>query len=49
MHLQKIKTETKKSFDENYRIRIENFRKNDIIMFHDTRLNNQHFQKLTFR
>ena len=49
MHLQKIKTEIKDFFDENHRIRTKNFRKIDMIMFHDIRLNNQHFEKLTFR
>ena len=49
MHLQKIKTKVKKFFDENYRIRTKNFRKTDIIMLHNIRLNNQHFEKLTFR
>ena len=49
MHLQRIKTETKNFFDENHRIRTKNFRKIDMIMLHDIRLNNQHFEKLTFR
>ena len=49
MHLQKVKTKTKNFFDENYRIRTKNFRKTDMIMLHDIRLNNQHFERLTFR
>ena len=49
MHLQKIKTEAKNLFDENHRIRTKDFRKTDMIMFHDIRLNNQHFERLTFR
>ena len=49
MHLQRIKTEVKNFFDENHRIRTKNFRKIDMIMLHDIRLNNQHFEKLTFR
>ena len=49
MHLQRIKTETKNFFDENHRTRTKNFRKIDMIMLHDIRLNNQHFEKLTFR
>ena len=49
MHLQKVKTEAKNFFDENHRIRTKDFRKTDMIMLHDIRLNNQHFEKLTFR
>ena len=49
MHLQRIKTEAKNFFNENHRIRTKNFRKIDMIMLHDIRLNNQHFEKLTFR
>ena len=49
MYLQKVKTEIKNVFDKNHRIRIEKFRKNDLIMLHDIRLINQHFEKLTFR
>ena len=49
MHLQRIKTEVKNFFDENHRIRTKNFRKIDMIMLHDIRLNNQHFERLTFR
>ena len=40
MHLQKIKIKTKKNFDENYKIRTENFEKNNIRMFYNIRLNN---------
>ena len=49
MHLQKVRTKIKDFFDENHRIRTKNFRKTDMIMLHDIRLNNQHFEKLTFR
>ena len=49
MHLQRIRTKVKNFFDENHRIRTKDFRKIDMIMFHDIRLNNQHFEKLTFR
>ena len=49
MHLQKIRTKAKKFFDENHRIGTKNIRKNNIIMFHNICLNNQHFEKLTFR
>ena len=49
MHLQRVKTEIKNFFDENHRTRTKIFRKIDIIMLHDIRLNNQHFEKLTFR
>ena len=49
MHLQKIKTKVKNFFDKNYRIRMKNFRKTNIIMLHDIRLNNQYFEKLTFK
>ena len=49
MHLQRIKTEIKNLFDENHRIRTKDFRKTDMIMLHDIRLNNQHFERLTFR
>ena len=49
MHLQRVRTEAKNFFDENHRIRTKNFRKTDMIMLHDIRLNNQHFEKLTFR
>ena len=49
MHLQRIRTEAKNLFNENHRIRTKNFRKTDMIMLHDIRLNNQHFEKLTFR
>ena len=49
MHLQRIKTEAKNFFDENHRIRTKKFRKTDMIMLHDIRLNNQYFEKLTFR
>ena len=40
MHLQRVKTEIKNPFDENHRIRTKNFRKNDMTMLHDIRLNN---------
>ena len=49
MHLQRVRTEAKNFFDENHRIRTKNFRKTDMIMLHDIRLNNQHFERLTFR
>ena len=49
MHLQRIKTTVKGFFSENDRIRTKVLRKNDIIMFHDIYLNNQHFENLTFR
>ena len=40
MHLHKIRTKIKDFFNENYRIRSKNFRKTDMIMLHDIRLNN---------
>ena len=49
MHLQKVKTKVKNLFNENYRIRTKDFRKIDMIMLYDIRLNNQHFERLTFR
>ena len=49
MHLQRVRTKAKNFFDENHQIRTKNFRKTDMIMLHNIRLNNQHFQKLTFR
>ena len=49
MHLQRVKTEIKNFFDENHRIRTKDFRKIDMIMLHDICLNNQHFERLTFR
>ena len=48
MHLQEVKTEMKNFFDGYYKIRTKIFRKNDMIICHDIRLNNQHFEKLTF-
>ena len=49
MHLQRVRTEAKNLFNENHRIRTKNFRKTDMIMLHNIRLDNQHFEKLTFR
>ena len=49
MHLQRVKIEVKIFFDQNHRTRTKDFRKTDIIMFYDIRLNNQHFERLTFR
>ena len=49
MHLQKVNTKINDFFNENHKILINNIRKNNIIMFYNIRLNNQPFEKSTFR
>ena len=49
MHLQRVRTEAKDLFDENHRTRTEDLREADMVMLHDTRLDNQHFERLAFR
>ena len=49
LHLQRMRSENKKLFDEKHRIRRTEFKVNDLILIHDTKIDNQHSQKLTFR
>ena len=49
LHLQRIKIENKKLYDDKHRIRTTKIKKRDLILLHDIRFDNQHFEKLAFR
>ena len=42
------KSQKKKLFDKKHRIKSEKMQRKNMILLHDIRLDNQHFEKLTF-